>query len=139
MKKLFLILILPFFCLSQNIKLPAYQKVEEVSNTNTDKKEVWLKTDVFYSMSFEENPIGIKHLMEQIRAVLKENGVDFKNQFLNKSYLASYNQDMDDYGRTNVAIQSGDSEIDITWFIERSPIFINLKKGDYSIRFMNRL
>jgi hypothetical protein len=140
MKKIMLLLLfIPMIGFSQLIKTKEIIEAKKPTKDNIEQNEVWLNMyDAFYRIRFEQNPVGVKHLFETLKSVLEVNKLDINNPFLDKSLLASYAKNTDDYGTLNTSIIAGDAEIEKYWIGNNETtgrIIITLNKKEYSILF----
>jgi hypothetical protein len=93
----------------------------------------WLDTPVFYTMGFKVNTIGVKNAVEIVKEILSENNIAFAKPRLNKSFLASYVKNIDDYENLNTSISVGGSEVYMMWLFDGKTICLSLKEGMYLV------
>ena len=124
MRKLLLfLLVIPVISFSQVKLRSEILMAKKTDAENFQNKEVWLDWDISYIMKFEQNPVGIKHLIEKVKIVLKDNELNF-----DKPYIENFQN-------LNTSILAGDSEIKKTWIptTGRNYIVIRLNKEKYEL------
>lgn len=135
MKKIILLLLfVPVIGFSQLIYTDEIKNAPISTPENFQDKEVWRDWKIIYTMKFEKTPIGVKHLFEITSDLLKLNNFEFDKPDRDKTYLASYSKDINDYETLNAALKLGDSEIDRKWSKGIGKyISIILNKSEYII------
>lgn len=93
----------------------------------------WLETPGGYMMEFKVNTIGVKNAVEIVKEILSKNNISFVKPQLNKSFLASYVNNIDDYENLNMSISAGGSEVYMMWLFDEKTICLSLKEGMYLI------
>jgi len=133
MKKIILLLLLVSgFVNAQKIGKTEIKVEGLLSNIeNGDYYDKWLETSKSYMMEFKVNTIGVKNAIEMVRQILLENDVPFEKTESNKSFLASYVKNIDDYESLDTSISAGGSEVKMTWFFEGKLLYLSLKEGMY--------
>jgi hypothetical protein len=87
----------------------------------------------FYIKYFNMTPVGIKTAIEEVKYILSENNLDFKDAKDNSFYSAIV-KDIYDYEMLNISIASESSEVSKSWYLNRvNTLLLSLKKGEYQI------
>jgi len=135
MKKIILLLLLVSgFVNAQKIgktELKVEGKLGEIERDDSYNK--WLDTPGAYMMEFKVNTIGVKKAVEIVKDILSKNDISFAKPQLNKSFLASYVNNIDDYENLNTSISAGGSEVFMMWLFDGKTIALSLKEGMYLV------
>ena len=129
----------PVVVFSQLVKTKAIIEAPKANKENFDQNEVWLNMyDAFYRIKFEQNPVGVKHLFENLKEILEANNLDINKPFYDRSLLASYVKDLGDYEAINASALTGSTEIAKYWIGNNSTvgrIIVTVNAKEYTILF----
>ncbi len=88
----------------------------KTENTKQDY-EIWVKLDKGYMKVYKTTSIGIKHAIEDAHSLLSANDRSLYSADVDKTYLASYIDNLTDYGSLSTSLRTESSEIKKIWNI----------------------
>ena len=106
------------------------------NNKTIFKNDVWYTTEDkrFCFKLFNQTPIGIKKLIDEVEYILLKNSADFESTFIDKSYLSSSVKDIKDYEMLNFTINQESSIIEKQWMLSSSTyLTVTISKEHYKI------
>ena len=100
----------------------------------------WYEVDSnSFAMLFNQNTVGVIAAFDKIKEILEANDLDFKKPSIEKSFLASYVEGLNDYENLNLSCKTGGSIIKKIWKKGTQQITILLDEEYYTLLYSKNI